>query len=262
MIRKLKSNDHKQVFSFLEEEASFNLFLIGDIEAFGYEQDFQDIWGEFDENNQLIAVLLRYYQYYIPYAKHGFDVEGFVQIIKKHDNVQSLSGKSEIACQFENIEGLKLGKKQNMFFCECVTDDQLGELHFQSEISLATIEDVDGIIALRSDIEEFVTPSNAKEMFIKTMKSGTGRTYVMKKNGQIIASASTTAENSISAMIVGVCTHQDYRNRGYATEVMKMLCKDLLKEGKTLCLFYDNPGAGRIYKKLGFVDIGKWVMYR
>lgn len=28
-----------------------------------------------------------------------------------------------------------------------------------------------------------------------------------------------------------------------------------------LCLFYDNPAAGRIYKRIGFRDIGKWCMW-
>ncbi|TKI86654.1 GNAT family N-acetyltransferase, partial [Bacillus cereus] len=34
------------------------------------------------------------------------------------------------------------------------------------------------------------------------------------------------------------------------------------KESRTLCLFYNNPVAGRIYKRLGFKDIGMWTMYR
>ena len=43
---------------------------------------------------------------------------------------------------------------------------------------------------------------------------------------------------------------------------MQKLFKDVMDEGKLLCLFYDNPEAGRIYKRLGFTDIGMWTMYR
>lgn len=43
---------------------------------------------------------------------------------------------------------------------------------------------------------------------------------------------------------------------------MEKLMADVLEEGKSLCLFYDNPEAGRIYKRLGFKDIGRWTMYR
>lgn len=35
MIRKLTKRDHEQVLAFLKEEISINLFILGDIEAFG-----------------------------------------------------------------------------------------------------------------------------------------------------------------------------------------------------------------------------------
>ncbi|WP_234780015.1 hypothetical protein [Clostridioides difficile] len=39
------------------------------------------------------------------------------------------------------------------------------------------------------------------------------------------------------------------------------LCSELLRENKIPCLFYDNEEAGKIYKKLGFENIGKWGIY-
>ncbi|MGP4075489.1 GNAT family N-acetyltransferase [Halobacillus sp. K22] len=65
----------------------------------------------------------------------------------------------------------------------------------------------------------------------------------------------------MSAMVVGVCTHPEHKNQGYASVCMTKLCQELLAEGKMLCLFYDNPEAGSIYKRLGFEDIGKWMMH-
>ena len=47
MMRKLTKKDHEQVFAYLKEEAALNLFIIGDIEAFGYDTDFQELWGVF-----------------------------------------------------------------------------------------------------------------------------------------------------------------------------------------------------------------------
>ncbi|OUB03999.1 acetyltransferase [[Bacillus thuringiensis] serovar konkukian] len=43
MMRKLSKKDHEQVFTYLKEEAALNLFIIGDIEAFGYDTDFQEL---------------------------------------------------------------------------------------------------------------------------------------------------------------------------------------------------------------------------
>ncbi|MBT2638217.1 MULTISPECIES: GNAT family N-acetyltransferase [unclassified Bacillus (in: firmicutes)] len=261
MIRKLKASDNDRVMEFLKEEAALNLFIIGDIEAFGYDSDFQELWGFFGEDHDLSAVLLRFHNSFIPYAKTGtIPVKEFSKIIKAYPDKIFLSGISDLVEKFENIHGIDLGKKQVTYFAECNTDKFLEQTEF--EIKQANTEDVDRIIELRAGIEEFHPNPNAREILRQSMETGTGRTYYLEQDGQMVASASTAAENSMSAMIVGVCTHNDYRRKGLATAVMQKLFKDVMDEGKSLCLFYDNPEAGRIYKRLGFVDIGLWTMFR
>ena len=260
MIRKLTDQDHHQVLAFLSEEPSINLFIIGDLEAFGYSSEFQEIWGEFDEQDSIKAVLLRFHQSFIPYAKGDFDTEGFVSIMKRYNQPISLSGKSDIVEKFEAFVDLLLGKKQVTFFAECLTDKFLSA--DDAEFKKASIEDVDQIIELRNSIEEFHIRSDAREILVQGMESNTARTYYTVDHGIITSCVSTTAENSMSAMIVGVCTRKEYRRQGLATAIMQKLFQDVLNEGKTLCLFYDNPAAGRIYKRLGFKDIGMWTMHR
>ncbi|WHY86980.1 GNAT family N-acetyltransferase [Neobacillus novalis] len=260
MIRKLTDQDHHQVIAFLSEEPSINLFIIGDLETFGYSSDYQEIWAEFDEQNTMKAVLLRFHQSFIPYAIGEFDTSGFISIMKKYNQPVSLSGKSEIVEKFEATGDLILGKKQVTFFAECLMDECLRAEDV--EYKKANIEDVDKIIALRSSIEEFQIRSDARDILVQAMESNTARTYYTAENDVITSCVSTTAENSMSAMIVGVCTRKEYRRKGLATAIMQKLFKDVLDEGKTLCLFYDNPAAGRIYKRLGFKDIGMWTMYR
>ena len=118
-------------------------------------------------------------------------------------------------------------------------------------------------IAMLSSIPEFSTGTFSVEARERAVKFKTGRTYIVRdEQGVMVSSASTTAENSQSAMIVGVGTKPGYEKKGYATLCMEKLCRDLLAEGKSICLFYDNPTAGNIYKRLGFEDIGFWSMIR
>jgi predicted GNAT family acetyltransferase len=64
-------------------------------------------------------------------------------------------------------------------------------------------------------------------------------------------------------MVVAVATHKKYRIQGHATRLMKALSKLYLKDKqKELCLFYDNPEAGKIYLNLGFKPMGQWTMFR
>lgn len=256
MIRKFTDVDRETVMKFLIKEPSINLFIIGDIEAYGLETEFQEIWGEF-RASQLRAVLLRYFESFIFYANGDFDLPGFAKIIKGFSISPELSGKSEIVEQFE--KELQLKNKKVTFFAECRDDKKLGECKLP--VRRATLADIDRIIALLKTIDEFSVDDHMRERMMQKMKSGTGRTYYVEQNGKIVATASTSAENSRSAMIVGVGTHKSFRQKGYATACVQKLVRDLLDEGKYACLFYDNPRAGRIYKRLGFKEIGLWTMY-
>lgn len=259
MIRKLKSSDNAQLMEYLKEEKSINLFIIGDIENFGYDSDFQEVWAEFDKDGQICGVLLRYKHFYIPYSKGDFGTQGFIEIINRDPKFEVMSGKKMVLEKFD--EYLEFQKKKEQYFAELVDDRLLDKNIELTEVKRAKIEDVDSINDLKELIEEFdITPSG-KESFRQAIATETGRTYFIEMDGKVVASASTTAENSESAMIVGVCTHPDYRRKGYATKCMTVLCNEVLNEGRTLCLFYDNPNAGIIYKSIGFKDIGKWKMY-
>lgn len=262
MIRKLTLADNECVMNFLRKEPSINLFIIGDLEAFGYDSEMQELWGKFDENQEIKSVLLRFHNSFIPYAQDENDLpaEEFAEIMKSYPDKIFLSGKSTLVAKFEEIGDLNVGKKQVTYFAECTSADLIGKTTL--EVKEATIEDVDRVLDLRGSIEEFFPNPNARKIMVESMQNNTGRTYYIEEDGKMVASAATAAENSMSAMIVGVCSHKEFRRKGLATAVMQKLFSDVMNEGKILCLFYDNPEAGRIYKRLGFKDIGMWTMHR
>ncbi|MGG5735912.1 MULTISPECIES: GNAT family N-acetyltransferase [Bacillus cereus group] len=261
MMRKLTKKDHEQVFSFLKEEAALNLFIIGDIEAFGYETDFQELWGAFEENGTLKSILLRFHDTFIPYSKDEFVVTYYEALLSAYKPLK-LSGKSTIVERFETAPSVQLGTKNEMYFCECLDDNNLPSTPIHETIKLASLDDIERIMKLRKNIAEFPTANESEKILRQAIETNTGRTYYIEKDGAIIASASTSAENSLSAMVVGVCTHPNHRGNGYASFILQKMIQDFTKEGRTLCLFYNNPTAGRIYKRLGFKDIGMWTMYR
>jgi len=259
MIRKLEEKDRALVLDFLSEEPSINLFAIGDIEVFGFEEDFQDVWGQFKDTN-LKGVLLRYNQNFIPYwKKREFNPAEFIKIIEKSSiKNRMISGKKSILENFENI--FDNYNKKETYFCELKKAENL--IEDTSEIKVAQVSDKFRIPKFTNTIEEFSdSPDVTPEQFEKKLKTNSGRAYYIENSkGDIISVAQTTAENSQSAMIVGVATKPGYRRKGLVSKCMSKLCKNYLKEGKTLCLFYDNPEAGKIYKKIGFKEIDKWTM--
>jgi hypothetical protein len=63
-------------------------------------------------------------------------------------------------------------------------------------------------------------------------------------------------------MLIGVCTEERHRRKGYASACVYYLVSSLERRGKSACLFFRNPAAGAIYHRLGFKDIGMWTMLR
>lgn len=129
-------------------------------------------------------------------------------------------------------------------------------------IKIATPDDAPRILELIKNIDEFSdTLTTTEERLRDNIESGASRVYFTEDPaGRLLTVAQTAAENSASAMIVGVATHKDMRNRGLMSANLSALCRDLLSEGKTLCLFYDNPSAGSVYHRLGFETIDQWLM--
>ncbi|WP_042478068.1 GNAT family N-acetyltransferase [Bacillus ndiopicus] len=261
MIRLLTAADHDICMALVQQQPAENLFIIGDIEAFGYDQPFQKIWGQF-EGNQLIAVLLKYEGNYIPYAQGVFDVEGFAAIINSDEKATELSGLKHVTDQLEPLIQKELFKKKELYYAKCTALQKIYEEQDLQNIELLTHETIEENVALLKTIPEFAGSPISVEGKLRVLESKTGRTYFMREGDVMVSTASTTAENSLSAMVVAVATHADYKKKGYATKCMQKLCGEILDEGKSLCLFYDNPAAGAIYKRLGFEDIGFWNMLR
>ena len=258
MIRQLTERDRIKTLAFLSKNPGLNLFQIGDIENFGFDSDIQTVWGSFNENDELNGVLLRYRENFIPYFEDlDFNVEGFKSIIKTNDCAKIISGEKVIADQFTDC--FEQAEVREMYFCELIDDSFLEEVLV--EIKEASCEDARRILDLLVTIEEFSGTFRSTDEICRKIESRSGRVYFIENEAKdVVCNVQTAAENSKSAMVVAVATHKDYRKRGFMAQCLSKLCRDLLNENKTLCLFYDNPEAGAVYHKLGFKTIGKWKM--
>ena len=152
---------------------------------------------------------------------------------------------------------------------ETVTDQQKAEMGpLLERVRLLTPGDIPALYDLYMKIEEFAYNYRGKTREacyedIRMNVSVLGRTYGIFEGERLACAAQTSAESPLSAMIVGVATDPDFRGRGYAKASVLKLCADCLEEGRQfVCLFFDNPDAGRIYHSIGFTDVGAYTMLR
>lgn len=256
MIRQLTARDHPRVTALLEREPEINLFIIGDIENLGYEHPRVRHWGDFDPEGRPVAVLTHYFDTVIFYARQPYDLAGFLQLLATLD-FRFLAAEASILAPF--AERFAHIRRKDTWLARLERPLPPEALAAAARTRPATLADVEAIVALRREVPEFeVVPDH--EMLTHILTHHEGRAFVIEEAGRLVSVAQSSAESARLAMIVGVCTAPGLRQRGLATACTARLCQALLAEGKTPCLFYDNPAAGRIYKRLGFEDIARWSM--
>lgn len=261
MIRLLNSKNQDEVLNYLYQDTSFNIFIIGDIESFGMQTDFQRLYGEYDDLGKLQSVFLRYHDYAV-YSSHElrFNVD-YLNVFEK-DPFKFISGKTELMDLIKPY--LPNYQAKNMYFCKA-EGIQIPSISDPSIQTLKTETDAGKLYDLLVSITEFgYAKTHDKTKFIKekTSDQKMGVILFIEDHGQVVATAGTTAETTKNAMVIAVATDANHRHKGYAILLMKKLMDIYLNEkGKSLCLSYDNPDAGKIYHRLGFVTIGGWSSY-
>lgn len=254
-----KEKDHEAILALLKKQSDLNLFFIGDIEMYGWEKGFLQVWV--DDTPVLHTVALRYYSNMLVYSDDcSFSAKEFLKLIK--DN-----GSKHFSCGRQCYEHIKDYFPTDVLTQPC-TMAKLTKVAPFAAIGLprpATKEESRQVAESMSSIVEFASstdePIDVMTSHIeKKVVEDPNCYFVIKEDGKVVASANTSAASSLSAMICGVFTLTGYRGKGYATSVVGSMCQSLLDRGKTPILFFDNPKAASIYHRLGFVDFDEWFM--
>lgn len=264
-IIKCTEKDLDQIMTYVSAEPEFNLFVIGDIENYGLGNDTVDIHvnvvdGKWD------SLILRYIDNYIVYSQNKYYDTAAVANFLKDAQIGCISGKESIieplSPYFESLT-LRVTYLSRL--------DALNPLDSTLPAGLVlkplTPQDAKAVINLYLIIEEFAVNYRGREeqaieaIALNLEKGGSG--YGIFDNHRLLSVAATSASNSQSAMVIGVATHPGSRKQGLASHVLTHLCDVNLKAGKNfLCLFYDNPEAGAIYRRLGFKEMGQYALLR
>ena len=81
-----------------------------------------------------------------------------------------------------------------------------------------------------------------------------GRFIGVREKGRLVAMAGERLRPEGYTEVSGVCTHPDFRGRGYAGGLMRIVAARILKRGETPFLhsYASNSGAIALYETLGF----------
>jgi len=75
----------------------------------------------------------------------------------------------------------------------------------------------------------------------------------IRREGKLVAFGKAVSTSPVS-YVAWIATHEDYKNRGYATSILSALLKELLESSSTAFIYVlsDNASAMQVYSNVGF----------
>lgn len=252
MITKCTKKHHSLLMDYLSQDKVSNLFIIGDIDNYGFDNDFQNIYID-EEDNKIVTVYLTYHDSLVISSYDNVVDNAFVDHLINEYDITIISGLKAVIDQID----IEDKHQEDCYFAKMIKPNDMVDT---SMVRYAKYDQLPLIAKTHKMI--FNNDKDELPSLQLSFSSKSGRQAAIFMDNQAVSVASSTAECDGLAMVVGVGTLPEYRNHQYASMCITKLSNDLLAEGKIPCLFYSNPSAGRIYKALGYQDIGFWSLIR
>lgn len=258
MINKVQKYEQEAVLDILRQDPSRSMFIYGDIHQNGWETDYQEVWVDRSKTD-IDAIYLRYHNNLVIYVVNAIeDVDALKSFIKERP-VHFISGckKHLELCGIIDMESISF---REMYFCEC---KELVNPASNKQVIMAETKHAKAIAEAILQISEFAEISSLEERverISERLSTRKGRAAIILDGDKVIAHASTAVETDHSVMVGAVLTLPTYRGQGLASQVVSELTRLCLADGKIPCLFYDNPEAGSIYHRLGYVTFDTWML--
>ncbi len=260
MITKCAHADEEQIIAYIGVNYPFCLYLYLDLMKYGIDSDLIDVYT-LSETGNIKAVLLKYYSCLHVYSKDNqFNAE-------------------ELAFFFTD-------NKFTILYCTAVTARKVYTA-FPSEIRekavitegwVAQVKRIDLVpkgLAQSAEKEDFeqiarliyddddIGRSYQFDELVKQLEErnqqGYARNLLIKSGDLVIAHACTNAEYGSIAVVAELLVRKEFRKKGYASEIWRCICSQLLSEGKEVYSFYYSEESRSLHKHIGFFEVCDWA---
>lgn len=232
------------------------------IEAHGYQGTVVRSWGAFyPGEKELSGILLRYGNTAVVVDRDGTSAGEFARLIDNERNIVGVRGSVEVVSGIQALlrRYVPTDWEDSHFLCLRRPVSVTDSIHALAR--RASFKDLDKLSELYSGAGGMYRGrSNVANKLKETRVFVVEEPPLESRGARIASCALLNVEGRDAGLIGGVYTLPSARGKGYAASCTALLCEDLQRDNKMPCLFYENPIAGKVYRRLGFEDASRWAV--
>lgn len=258
MIVRCERKYEELIEKYIGEDYYRCLYLYMNLRKYGIISKSIDVFVETVEN-EIRAVYLIYFSCIHVYSKDNrFDVRELENLLGEYHVRMIYCERTTATYILDNC--IKIQKDFSVTYGWVAKISRVDKPHTK-RVQLASISDFDQIVSMifgDEDIGRSYDRDELVKQLFQRSQEGYARNYVIKENDLVIAHACTNAEIDRIAVVAELIVNERYRRNGYALEIWRAICEELLNENKQVFSFYYSNESRNLHKKIGFQEICEW----
>lgn len=246
-MKRAGTDDREKILQYLKPNLADCLYLYIDITNYGIVSEHIQVWFE-EEQDGIGWVVMKYHDSFQIYHHKQFPDIDSVRVLLQNYPVTMVSGRKEL------IEALAAQcKDYEAAYGEVFLMDKYRKMQGETGILRAAEEDageIAGLICSDEEIGGHYTVEDLTMQLTERIATGSGRSYIIRNEGEVAAHSATYAEADGVAVVGGTIIHPKYRNTNYYICLSNYILQELAAEGKTAYTFAVSEKMIRYHQML------------
>lgn len=261
MLRKCDDSYIQPVVSYIGADRVKCFYLYIDLVECGTQKDGVGLWVSFGDDDEIRAVMYRYYDTLHLYSRGAIPVDEALALVRELDS-KVVTGDVEAISELRKRLGGESYAYEESYI---ITAEKYMDGKSELDVCEAGEADVPEIAALMmtSDIYNTVyTYESLCEQLYARVRDGFGHLYAMRTpEGRLVATNATNAETADMAVISGLVTDPEMRGRGLGRAITASTWNVVKRAGKQGIAFLgsDNQNTLSLHRKMGYTFHGLYA---
>lgn len=226
--------DEQAIIDYLQMDVVNCIYLYMDIVSYGISSGEIEVWFS-KKNDKIDMVVMKYHDSLQVYAKT--DTTSVKELIEKiiDVDVTMISAPKYIVEIIEHeLTDYKVTYGVIYRIDDCRLMKDMGIVYEATEDDVGEIA---SLICSDDEIGGHYNPKDLEKQLRCRIQSGTGRSFIIKRDGKIVAHSATYAETKDLAVVGGTIIREDCRDLGYYMIISNYISHKLKEEGKIIYTF-------------------------